>query len=140
MSKRRIFLRNLSLLVAGGLGSLSFKSKKMTEQTKTLKGPFIHMVFFWLKEPDNTEAREKFLLSLNRFIDEASMVQRKHIGTPANTSRPVIDSSYTFSLVLSFDSKADHDEYQAFQPHKQFIAESESLWERVQVYDSSLMS
>jgi len=78
---------------------------------------FIHHVFFWLKE--NLEAADikkfeegaKSLLKINtvRFGD---------IGKPASTDRPIIERSYSYSLVTAFDNKEAHD---AYQPPTKFI-------------------
>lgn len=101
-----------------------------------LQGNFVHIVFFWLKNPDSEADRAAFLKELNAYSQKIDVIRRLHVGTPADTSRPVIDSSYTFCLVTSFDSKADHDIYQDHPLHHQFIANASHLWEKVQVYDS----
>ena len=59
-----------------------------------------------------------------------------HLGTPASTKRGVIDSTYSYSLLLIFKSKEDQDIYQTHPTHLKFIDECEDLWERVVVYDS----
>lgn len=92
--------------------------------------------FFWLKEPDNKSNREAFEFSLKKFINTSKYIQSKHIGTPANTNREVIDSSYTYCLSLGFSSKEDQDKYQDEEAHKVFIEESADLWCKVVVYDS----
>ena len=94
------------------------------------------MVFFWLKEPQNAEARKAFEASLEKFIKNSPYITAMHVGTPADTDRPVIDNTYTYSLVLSFASKKEQDQYQDEPAHKLFIKESENLWEKVLVYDS----
>ena len=94
------------------------------------------MVFFWLKNPDSPADRAAFETSLKKFINQSVFIRGMHVGTPAPTDRPVIDSSYTYSLVLSFDSKADQDAYQDEDGHQVFIAECSPLWEKVVVYDS----
>jgi hypothetical protein len=134
MSKRRNFLTTSTALFGTmSLGLLpSFKSKAQDKMT----GNFFHVVYFWLKEPNNETKRNQFLKSLNSFLDEVDVIKSRHVGSPAPTDRPVIDSSYTFSLILSFKNKSDQDFYQDHPSHKRFIAESEGLWERVQVYDS----
>lgn len=100
------------------------------------QGNFAHIVFFWLKNPDNKEHRTSFEASLTKFINASKYIQTKHIGTPAATDRAVIDSSYTYCLMLTFANKSDQDAYQIEPVHKQFIAESAELWEKVVVYDS----
>ena len=100
------------------------------------QGKFAHSVFFWLKNPENIKERVAFEKSLFNFINQSIYIKTKHIGTPANTDRAVIDSSYTYSLLLTFDDKANHDKYQEEPNHKLFIKECADLWEKVVVYDA----
>lgn len=100
------------------------------------KGKFAHSVFFWLKNPENKEEKNTFEKSLFSFINQSVYIKSKHIGTPADTNRDVIDSSYTYSLLVTFDNKRDHDSYQEEPNHKKFISECSELWKKVVVYDS----
>jgi len=96
---------------------------------------FVHHVFFWLKNPDNAEERNK----LKAGLEMLSPIEPKieiHVGTPASTRRPVIDSTYDFSLLLIFDNMEDHDHYQEHPLHKKFVEECAILWRKVQIYDS----
>lgn len=101
-----------------------------------IPGNFAHTVYFWLKNPDNASDRDAFETSLKKFINQSPFITTKHIGVPANTSRGVIDTSYTYSLLLTFENKEQQDNYQEEVAHKQFIKESENLWSKVVVYDS----
>ena len=101
-----------------------------------MEGKFIHSVFFWLNNPGSAEDRKNFRASLQRFIDNSEYIKSVHIGTPAGTPREVVDNSWTYNLIVEFDSKEDHDKYQEEDVHKVFVAESHELWARVQVYDS----
>ncbi len=130
-SKRRTFLKKLAGLAAVLALPVSLKAGKPDD----LEGKFVHIVFFWLKKEDE-KTKKAFLTELRRFIDHVDMIKSQHIGTPADTDRPVIDNTYTFSLILSFDSKKEHDEYQEHQLHKDFIQNASSLWDKVLVYDS----
>lgn len=100
-----------------------------------LPGKFVHVVFFWLTA-DDREIRTKFMSELRKFIDNVDVIKTRHIGSPADTDRDVIDNTYSYSLILSFDSKEDHDLYQEHKLHKQFIENASSLWKKVLVYDS----
>lgn len=132
-SKRRTFLKRL-----GGLAAvLALPAGLKAAKPDTMEGNFVHAVFFWLVNEDE-KTKKAFLAELRKFIDQADMIRSQHIGTPADTDRPVIDNTYSYSLILSFDSKKEHDEYQEHQLHKDFIANASSLWEKVQVYDSVL--
>lgn len=103
--------------------------------TDNIEGGFLHIVFFWLKE-ESSENKKRFLHELMNFIENVDEIKSKHVGTPADTDRPVIDSSYSFCLVVAFDSKKEHDIYQAHPLHLKFIENASDLWEKVLVYDS----
>ena len=104
--------------------------------SEKIKGDFIHMVFFWLKNPNNSNDRKIFKNLLTEFIDKNPQVVGIHIGEPADTNRSVIDNSYNFSLVLTFPDLATHDAYQTDPSHLRFIEKGKSLWEKVVIYDS----
>jgi hypothetical protein len=132
-TKRRTFLKRL-----GGLTALSaLPAISRAGSPPTMEGKFLHVVFFWLKG-DDEKTKKTFLAELRKFIDNVDMIKSQHIGRPADTDRPVIDNTYTFSLILSFESRKEHDAYQEHQLHKDFIANASSLWEKVLVYDSVL--
>jgi hypothetical protein len=78
----------------------------------------------------------KFETSLKKFILNSKYIKTKHIGVPADTNRPIIDRSYTYCLSLTFNSKAEQEQYQEEAIHKVFIKESEMLWEKLLIYDS----
>ncbi len=103
---------------------------------KQIKGVFIHHVFFWLKEPENESVNKLFLKNLSGFLKECEMIKSVHIGKPAQTPRDVVDNSYTYDLVATFDRKEEQDAYQQHPAHKHFVAETAHVWKRVQVYDS----
>ena len=94
------------------------------------------MVFFWLKEPDSADARKAFLDELKTYTSEIDEILTYHIGTPADTDRPVIDKSYTYSLLTVFKDKAGHDAYQEHPAHTRFVDQASPLWSKVLIYDA----
>ncbi len=98
---------------------------------------FAHVVYFWLKNPDNNSDRQAFEASLKKFLQNSRYAQTNFIGVPAQTPRDVVDNSYTYSLILSFPSKEIQDKYQEEPAHQVFIEEASHLWEKVLVYDST---
>jgi hypothetical protein len=95
-----------------------------------------HHVLFWLANPGNGADIDQFRTAALR-LKEIPTVKGFHLGQPAPVApRPVIDDSYTFSLVLFFDDVAGHDDYQVHPIHQQFFQENKHLWSRVQVFDS----
>ena len=99
------------------------------------KNVFVHHVYFWLKNPSNSEDNKNLVEGL-KILAEASVIDGFHIGAPAATNREVIDSSYNVSWLLIFKNKEDQDIYQTHPMHLQFIADCAHLWEKVVVYDT----
>jgi len=96
---------------------------------------FVHHVYFWLKKPITSEVRVIFENGLKELVTIETIVDH-HLGAPAPTNRNVIDTSYTYSLLVIFRNKKDHDSYQSHPTHLKFIADCQDLWEKVIVYDS----
>lgn len=141
MKARRAFIRKL-----GGLGAIlalgsSLRAGESPDtpykagNDKELEGGFFHMVYFWLIN-DSPEVEKQFLKELKDFVGQVEEILKVHIGPPADTDRDVIDNTYSFSLVVTFDSKKEHDIYQEHAAHKKFIENASSLWKKVLVYDS----
>ncbi|HMQ46938.1 MAG TPA: Dabb family protein [Saprospiraceae bacterium] len=144
MKKKLLFLCVLLAIQAGSLQAQAktkaAKSNKMKENTSletSIGGPIAHVVYFWLKNPDAAEDRAAFEKSLTTFIKNSKFAKTYHIGIPAATPpRPVVDASYTYNLIVTFDTLEDQEGYQAEPAHLQFIEECKDLWDRVVVYDS----
>lgn len=113
--------------------SFGQNDKEMTE----FDSNFSHTVFFWLKNPDSQADRTAFETSLRKFLDNSGYAKTKFIGKPPRASRDVVDGSFTYSLIVSFDSAESQQAYQDEAPHKLFIEESSELWTKVIVYDST---
>lgn len=103
---------------------------------KEFDSNFAHTVYFWLENPDNAEDRKAFETSLQKFLDNSAYAKTKFIGKPPRASRDVVDGSFTYSLIVTFESAEAQKNYQDEVPHKLFIEESSKLWTKVIVYDS----
>ena len=102
--------------------------------------PVVHHVFFWLKNPDSKEDLARLLAGL-RTLAGIDTVRGIHIGVPADTEqRGVVDGSYSASELLFFDDVAGQNAYQVHPIHKQFVADCEHLWQRVVVYDATVVA
>lgn len=104
--------------------------------TNSIEEKFIHMVFFWLKNPENVNDRKAFENAMDKFLNTSVYAKNKHFGQPAATNRPVVDNSYTYCLKVTFNNMEEHDKYQVEPAHKLFIEEGSKLWDRVLIYDS----
>jgi hypothetical protein len=95
----------------------------------------IHNVFFLLKTNLDEEALASFEQGLDALVHD-SAAKGGHYGKPAATPvREVIESSYTYGLILVFEDMAGHDRYQVGDVHKEFLAAHAAKWDRVRVYD-----
>ncbi len=131
IKKRRGFLKKTLLGVAAA-SLLPFRSSAQ----EAISGRFAHMVFFWLKEPDNDAFVNEFISGTRDFMSKIEVIRSVHIGKPAGTPRAVVDNSYTIALIVTFDSKEDQDKYQVHPAHVGYVAERKHMWEKVQVFDS----
>lgn len=125
-------IKFLTLVLMGMITAVGFSQSK----EQTFDHAFAHVVYFWLKNPDSKADRAKFETSLQKFLDNSQYAKTKFIGKPPKAIRAVVDDSFTYSLILSFDSAEAQAAYQVEAPHLVFINECEDLWEKVIVYDS----
>lgn len=93
---------------------------------------FLHHVFFWLKPG---ASRGELIAGLQGLTGIEGILQ-SHIGVPADTDRPVIDSSYAVSWLLVFADGEGEAVYQNHPLHHRFVANCQHLWEKVVVYDT----
>ncbi len=105
-------------------------------EMKEFNSNFAHTVYFWLKNPDSQEDRMAFETSLKKFLNNSQFAKTNFIGTPPQASRDVVDGSFTYSLIVTFESAEAQKNYQDESPHKLFVQESSDLWSKVIVYDS----
>ena len=118
--------------------SFTIASNGQTENTmREFNANFAHTVYFWLANPDNQEDRTAFETSLKKFLNHSAYAKTNFIGTPPRASRDVVDGSFTYSLIVTFESVDAQQKYQDETPHKLFIEESSHLWTKVIVYDST---
>lgn len=127
LSSRRQFIGQVaagsSALVAGSFDQLAAKRI------------FIHHVYFWLKNAESKDDRDKLVEGLKK-LSKVKTIRSFHIGQPAATNRDVVDRSYSVSWLLMFDDPAAQDNYQSDPIHLKFVEECSPLWSKVIVYDS----
>jgi len=126
--KKRIFL---IVLVTLPLLATSQKSSQAEFDTN-----FAHVVYFWFKNPDSASDRMTFEKSLQTFLDNSKYAKTNFIGRPPKAVRDVVDDSFTYNLIVSFESSEAQTAYQDEEAHLTFIEECEDLWEKVIVYDA----
>jgi hypothetical protein len=114
-------------------------STQKIDQQIIEQGGFVHTVFFWLKSEATPQDHESFVHHLQDFIRSSEFVKTKHIGSKVTSKRDVVDSSYDYCLIATFDSEAEQVKYQDEPVHHDFIKNASHLWEKVEVFDSQSM-
>lgn len=94
---------------------------------------FVHSVYFWLK-PDLTAEQRAEFVRRGAMLTRLPSVRSGWFGSPAETSREVIDRSYSYGLVVVFDDEAGHDAYQVDPVHDAF-RDLSHMWTAVKIYD-----
>ena len=125
---RRLFLATATLATPAIFAAT-------TPLTMSEKNIFVHHVYFWLKNPESKEDRNKLIEGLKK-LTAVKTIKSFHIGQPAGTNREVIERSYAISWLLMFNNAADQDSYQSDPIHLKFVDECAHLWSKVVVYDS----
>jgi hypothetical protein len=100
---------------------------------------FTHVVYFWLKNPDSLEDRQQFEAAARTFMETSQYAKTRFIGVAPKATREVVDDSFTYSLILTFESADAQAKYQQEPAHDIFVAACKPLWEKVIVYDSTAL-
>ena len=98
---------------------------------------FNHNVYFWLKPDLDGEALDAFEQGLQALCDRTTATSGCY-GKSIPSDRDVVDSTFSYGLILFFEDAAGQDAYQIGDVHQQFLAEHASKWERVLVYDTEV--
>lgn len=127
MTNRRAFLQSSGLFAAGA----AIPSAKESNMK------FIHHVLFWAKNPGN-QAEVAQLRNALVELGKLPMIQMVHVGAPVVTEfdKSVTDGSYSFSVVMVFESAEKENEYLHHPLHLKFINDNKHLWGKVTVTDS----
>lgn len=126
----------LSAVTFAGLTLPSFSVFSRAGEKSSEKEVLVHQVYFWLKSGLSKEDVLKFENGVKSLL-KIKTIKYGKVGKPgATTQRPVIDSSYSYSLLTVFEDVKGHDQYQVDPIHEKFLKDCKELWEKVVVYDS----
>lgn len=99
-----------------------------------LENPFVHSVYFWFKEDMTEEQKEQFYANTEK-LREIEVVKALYTGKPANTTRPIVERSYDFAVIVHFENLAAHDVYQQHPIHLALLESGSPYWEKVMITD-----
>jgi hypothetical protein len=129
-SNRRKFIGTAAALAVGTAAT----AMPLSNMKKNY--PVVHHVFFWLKNPDSKEDRDKLAAGV-KALSKIPTVKELHVGIVASTEkRDVIDSSWGVSELMFFSDLEGQATYQTHPIHLEFIKNYSHLWEKVIVYDA----
>ena len=106
------------------------------DSKQVFKHGFVHVVYFWLKPGQSDTEVAEFEAELRKMLEDSEHASTGHVGKPAGTPREVVDNSYDYCLLVTFDDAASHEAYQQEPPHDRFRKINKRFTERVQIYDS----
>jgi Stress responsive A/B Barrel Domain len=133
-SNRRKFIATTAAL--GAATAVSAMAYTTGENTREKKKPLAHHVFFWLKNPDSTEDRDKLVEGV-KTLAKIETVREIHVGVLASTEkRDVVDTSWQVSELMFFSDLEGQSTYQNHPIHLDFVKNYSHLWDRVKVYDA----
>ena len=128
-SNRRKFITTTATLGAGAtVSARNFKKEKSKK--------LAHHVFFWLKNPESIEDRDKLVEGV-KTLSKIETIKELHVGVLASTEkRDIVDTSWQVSELMFFDDLAGQATYQTHAVHLDFIKNYGHLWDKVLVYDA----
>lgn len=129
-SNRRKFIGTAAALA---VSTAAASAMPLTDTQK--KYPMVHHVFFWLKNPDSKEDRDKLIAGIKK-LAKIETVHELRVGVPAGTEqRGVVDNSWGVSELIFFSDLKGEATYQTHPIHVEFVKNCSPLWEKVVVYD-----
>lgn len=129
-NRRKFIVTTATLSVA------TLTANAMPSTMDDIRFPIVHHVFFWLKNPDSKEDRDKLVAGL-KTLKKIETIKGIHIGTVASTEkRDVVENSWSVSELMFFDDLAGQKTYQDHPIHLEFIKNCSHLWNKVVVYDA----
>jgi hypothetical protein len=84
--------------------------------TAASSGHVDHVVLMWLKDPNDTSARQKIMDASESFRQIPGVLDVRH-GRPVPSTRPIVDSSFDIGLVITFKDRASLDAYATHPIH-----------------------
>ena len=118
------------------LGAGTMMAGKAVAMGSKNEKPLAHHVFFWLKNPDSKEDRDKLVEGV-KTLKKIPTVKEIHVGVLAATEkRDVVDASWQVSELIFFGDLKGQATYQNHPIHLDFIKNYSHLWAKVVVYDA----
>ena len=89
-----------------------------------------------MNNPDDATDRKAFENSLNTLLETSEYTKTNYVGIPPKAIREVVDDSFSYCLIVTFESQEAQEAYQVEEAHLKFIEDAGHLWNKVIVYDA----
>ena len=100
----------------------------------------VHNVCFSLKD-GSQQAIQHLVNSCNTSLSSLEGISFFACGTlTSDLARPVNDRDFDVHLLVVFESRAKHDQYQTAPEHVKFLEEHRDSWSKVRIFDSDVES
>ncbi|KGO92148.1 Dabb family protein [Flavobacterium subsaxonicum] len=133
MQRRNFITGTAAAALASGI-----LSKTVIDEIAPAKQFYNHYLLFWLKK--DLTAQE--VANFPQFFEELGKLpylKSIHYGGPANSSpRKVLDNSFSYNVVMTFDSLEDLETYGKLPKHLEIVKKYSVYWDKMQVHDSVL--
>ncbi len=127
-------MKRFLVLIALLVSSLTFS--QASEKSTEFDPAFVYVVYFWLKNPENQNDRKEFEEALNILLENSLYTKTNFVGMAPKATREVVDDSFTYCLIVTFESAEAQENYQTEAAHLKFIEDAKHLWNKVVVYDA----
>ncbi|MGS2741075.1 Dabb family protein [Sinomicrobium sp. M5D2P17] len=134
--KRRNFVKTATTTIAVGavVPALATSVTREKASDKVVN----HYVLFWLKK-DLTEKQVEEFTGFFEMLRTIPGVRKFYYGKPADSKpRDVVDNSFTYNLMIQFDTLEELEVYGVHPIHMDAIEKYSHFWEKVVVHDSVL--
>jgi hypothetical protein len=127
----------LLYLLPATLAGQDLQTPKDLKDTHAFDPTYTHVVYFWLNNPENAQERTDFETGLRALFKASKYTRTNFLGTPPKATRDVVDDSFTYGMILTFDSAEAQQAYQNEPAHLIFIEQKKHLLKKFVVYDAT---
>ncbi len=128
-------LSRRKFLAAASLVTIAATASGISRSSSSNKQSLMHVVYYWLKNPDNEADKMKLIEGLHQLVT-VKQIKYHHIGVPQTFTADDPLKNYHVSLLMVFDEPGDIDVYHKDPIHQNFVATCGTLWAKTVKYDS----
>ena len=122
-------------MTAASLTTIAVAASGISGKMPPQKQSLMHVVYYWLKNPDNDADKQKLIEGLHELVT-VKQIKYHHIGIPQKFVADDPLKNYHVSLLMVFDEPGDIDVYHKDPIHQKFVAECGQLWSKTIKFDS----